>query len=57
VPAGLAFSAAIETVQLALPGRYPTVQDVAANTVGALLGAATVVGWRAWRRRHPPDHS
>ena len=51
VAAGLALSAAIETVQIALPGRYPTVQDVAANTAGAAVGAAAVVARRAWRAR------
>jgi VanZ family protein len=50
-PLGLAFSAAIETVQILLPGRYPTVQDVAANTAGAALGAALVVAHRVWRAR------
>lgn len=51
VPAGLVFSAIIETVQIALPGRYPTVADVVANTTGAALAAAVVVGHRAVRRR------
>ena len=51
VAVGLALSAAIETVQIALPGRHPTVQDVVANTAGAALGAAAVVAVRALRRR------
>lgn len=51
VPAGLAFSAAIETTQLALPGRVSTVVDVLANTGGAALGAAVVVAFRALRAR------
>lgn len=53
VAAGLALSAAIETAQIALPGRYPTVQDVVANTAGAALGAAAVVAGRALRRTSP----
>lgn len=48
---GLALSAAIETTQIALPGRYPTAADVVANTAGAALGAAAVVATRAWRAR------
>ncbi len=51
VAAGLALSAAIETTQIALPGRYPTLQDVVANTAGAALGAAAVVATRAVRAR------
>ena len=38
--AGL-FSLLMETVQFWLPARYSSVIDVAANTVGALLGAWT----------------
>ena len=58
VAAGLTFSAAIETTQILLPGRFPTVQDVVANTAGAAIGAALVVGHRAWRARRtgrPPS--
>lgn len=51
VAAGLALSAAIETTQIALPDRYPTVQDVVANTAGAALGAAAVVARRTLARR------
>lgn len=51
VAAGLALSTAIETAQIAVPGRYPTVADVVANTGGAALGAAAVVAGRAWRAR------
>ena len=51
VPAGLALSGAVETVQVFVPGRYPTLQDVAANTTGAALGLAAVVAHRAWRAR------
>jgi VanZ family protein len=35
-----AASAALETAQLYLPGRYPSLLDVATNTLGACLGAA-----------------
>lgn len=55
VPIALAFSAAIETTQIALPGRYPTVLDVVANTLGAALGAAVVVAVVAHRARRHPD--
>ncbi len=51
VAAGLALSAAIETTQIALPGRVPTVTDVVANTSGAAIGTAAVVAVRAWRGR------
>lgn len=51
VAAGLAFSATIETVQIVLPGRFPTVQDVVANTLGAGLGAAAIAALGALRRR------
>jgi glycopeptide antibiotics resistance protein len=40
IAAGL-FSLLMETVQFWLPARYSSVLDVAANTVGALLGAWT----------------
>lgn len=43
VPAGLAFSATIETIQLLLPQRYPSLQDVGANTLGTAIGTAAVV--------------
>ncbi|MCS0498085.1 VanZ family protein [Protaetiibacter mangrovi] len=49
--AGLATSALIEGVQLALPSRYSTVSDLIANTAGALLGALLVAGVRRARRR------
>lgn len=51
VLAGLALSATVETVQIVLPGRVPTAQDVVANTAGAALGASVVVAHRALRRR------
>jgi glycopeptide antibiotics resistance protein len=49
--AGFAFSATIETVQLAIPGRVSTLQDVLLNGAGALVGAAcAVVAHRGWLR-------
>jgi glycopeptide antibiotics resistance protein len=48
--AGFALSALIETVQLAIPGRVSTVQDVVLNGAGALLGALAVVVVLAARR-------
>lgn len=51
--AGFVLSAAIETAQLAIPGRVSVVQDVVLNGAGALLGAAltflVVAGWRQHR--------
>jgi glycopeptide antibiotics resistance protein len=38
--AGALFSLTMETVQYVLPYRYSSVVDVAANTVGVLLGAS-----------------
>ncbi|WP_265520436.1 VanZ family protein [Oerskovia flava] len=38
VLAGCALSASIETVQLAVPGRVTSLQDVVVNTAGALVG-------------------
>lgn len=50
VPAGAAFSSAIELSQLTFfPGRVATVQDVVMNTLGAAVGAAVLA---AHRRRH-----
>ena len=51
---GLLGSVAIEVVQaLVLPGRTSEIEDLAANTLGALLGAA-LARW-AWRAFEPPD--
>lgn len=49
IPAGLALSAAIELTQLAMPARFPSVQDVVMNTLGAAVGAALVLAVRAVR--------
>ena len=51
---GAAFSALIETTQLALPGRVTSFDDLWRNTLGALIGGtlcALVLAIR--RRRHP----
>ncbi len=49
---GAATSALIETVQLALPTRVSTVQDVVMNTLGAAVGvAALALAARARSRR------
>ncbi|WP_309133860.1 VanZ family protein [Cellulomonas sp.] len=37
----------IETVQRVLPDRYPTVQDVVMNTLGAAVGLAALAWWLA----------
>lgn len=42
--AGLAASAAIETAQVFLPGRFPSPLDIAANGLGAYLGARVHAG-------------
>ena len=50
---GLALSSAIELAQRTwLPTRVPTLQDVAMNTLGALVGALAVVLVTARRDRH-----
>ncbi|ACZ29156.1 VanZ family protein [Xylanimonas cellulosilytica DSM 15894] len=51
--AAFAFSGTIETVQLAIPGRVSTLQDVALNGAGGFLGAvvAADVVARIERRR------
>ena len=48
--AALALSASVEGAQLLLPGRDPTLRDVATNGGGALLGALLVVHARWWLR-------
>lgn len=44
--AGACFSTTIELVQLGIPGRFATLQDVLMNTIGAAVGAGLVVGIR-----------
>lgn len=41
---GLALSLGVETMQLFLPARTTSMQDVVTNTLGALIGAAFVAG-------------
>ena len=54
VLAGAAISAGIETTQaLFLPSRVATVQDVAMNTLGALVGVAVLVVVHHRRTRRP----
>jgi len=49
---GLVLSSGIELAQRTwLPSRYPTVQDVVMNTLGALVGALLVVALHARRER------
>ncbi|MBM3717002.1 MAG: VanZ family protein [Actinobacteria bacterium] len=40
---GAVLSIVIETAQAAIPGRVPDVDDVLANTAGAILGTAVVI--------------
>ncbi|HUX72242.1 MAG TPA: VanZ family protein [Cellulomonadaceae bacterium] len=47
---GLALTIVIETVQLAIPGRYSTVQDVVMNTLGAAVGGGATLLVRRPRR-------
>lgn len=48
---GPALSAGIETVQLLLPQRVPTVADVVANSLGSWIGCGIAVAMRASRSR------
>ncbi len=48
--AGFFTSCLIEGVQLFLPTRFSTVSDLVANTLGALIGALLIAGWRRRRR-------
>jgi hypothetical protein len=48
--AGLVFSAAIETSQLWIPGRFPSMTDVLSNSLGTVLGAVLIWGWPARAR-------
>lgn len=50
----LAFSVAIETAQIWLPGRYVSPIDVATNTVGAYLGVALRNRIERWAFWNPP---
>ena len=47
---GSATSAAIETIQLAIPGRWTTLQDWILNTLGTGVGLAILAVLRAHRR-------
>ena len=48
---GLVVSAACEAAQTAIPTRVASLADVAANTVGAVLGPVAVLAIRTQRRR------
>jgi glycopeptide antibiotics resistance protein len=48
--AGAGFSTIIELVQLGIPGRFSTVQDVVMNTLGAVVGAGVALGLRGLSR-------
>lgn len=49
---GCGVSATIELLQfLLLPGRFGTIDDVIANTLGALIGALMARSFLAWRVR------
>lgn len=49
--AGLLLSGSIEALQLQIPGRNPTLRDVATNATGALLGAILSTHITHWIRR------
>ncbi len=54
---GALASAAVETAQIWIPGRFAEILDVISNTGGTLLGTAIVAGWasraRWWRTIGP----
>ena len=50
-------SVSVELVQLVLPARLPSARDIAANALGALVGAALAWLVLALRRRRLHDHS
>ena len=52
-----AASAAVELLQMALPGRHATLLDVVVNSVGAGIGVLlfTAIAHRASRRHRPGD--
>lgn len=52
---GAATSGLIETVQRWLPTRYPTVQDLVMNTLGAAVGVGVLVLVVRVRGRRVPD--
>ena len=52
--AGLALSFTVEFLQQWIPGRDPSLGDIATNGTSTLLGAAIV--WTAPRWLHPPEH-
>lgn len=54
--AGSLTSAAIETIQLAIPGRWSTLQDWVLNTLGTALGLFLLVALRR-RTAHAHDSS
>jgi hypothetical protein len=54
IPTGALISGLIELLQLALlPARYASWGDIAANTIGAVVGVAIVLAARARRRLSP----
>lgn len=50
-------SVAAEVLQIVIPSRQPSLRDILANAIGALIGAA--VAWMLTRRRspHPLDEA
>jgi glycopeptide antibiotics resistance protein len=46
---GLLLTLTVESLQQFLPGRQPSVTDLLANTIGAMVGLAC---FRFWRKRH-----
>lgn len=49
----LAYGAAIELLQLQIPGRDGSLLDLGADLIGILLALA--INHSGWRRRQPPD--
>jgi VanZ family protein len=48
---GLLLSLGVETLQVWLPGRWPSLVDVASNGIGALLGSIVLLTWNRLRSR------
>jgi VanZ family protein len=48
--AGIALTLLVESLQALVPQRQPTLSDLAANSLGALLGALGLIGAEGWLR-------
>lgn len=48
---GFAMTVTIEVVQFAIPGRFPDLRDVVANTLGTLVGLGVTLALQRWTGR------